>query len=149
MTRPYKPIVTFDDIIAYRVDDVTTHTKSPIMNAVACALCETKAIWSSEIAKYLQVEVRALSGAVMLETGMSFIDLVREYRIHQITKYIKEHPEENLDTVAHANGYSSAGSLWRFFQRRSGTTPLGKKSEAGKELWLKWREENKKKRQSY
>lgn len=149
MTRPYKPIVTFDDIIAYRVDDVTTHTKSPIMNAVATALCETKAIWSSEIAKYLDVEVRALSGAVKLETGMSFIDLIRDYRLHQITEYIKQHPNENLDAVALANGYSSAGSLWRFFQRRSGNTPLGKKSEAGKELWLKWREENKKKRNCY
>ncbi len=144
MTRPYKPTVTLADIIAYRVDDEATHTKSPIMNAVAQALCETKAIICADIAKYLEVDVRMLSTAVFLETGIKFIDLIRDYRMHQINEYIKEHPEENLDTVARANGYASGGSLWRFFQRRCGNTPLGKKSDAGQELWLLWREETKK-----
>lgn len=149
MTRPYKPSVTLEDMIAFRVDDESTYTKSPLMNAVACALCETKAIWCADVAKYLEVDVRMLSTAVLLETGINFIDLIRDYRMHQINEYIKEHPNENLDAVALANGYSSAGSLWRFFQRRSGNTPLGKKSEAGEELWLKWREESKRKRHNY
>lgn len=149
MTRPYKPSVTLEDMIAFRVDDESTYTKSPLMNAVACALCETKAIWCADVAKYLEVDVRMLSTAVMLETGLNFIDLIRDYRMHQINEYIKEHPNENLEAVALANGYSSAGSLWRFFQRRSGNTPLGKKSEAGEELWLKWREESNRKRHNY
>ena len=145
MTRPYRPSVTLEDIIAFRVDDETTYTKSPIMNAVACALCETKAIICADIAKYLEVDVRMLSTVVQFETGIKFIDLIRDYRMHQINEYIKAHPDENLDAVARANGYASAGSLWRFFQRRCGNTPLGKKSDAGQELWLLWREENKRK----
>lgn len=146
MTKPYKPSVTLEDMIAYRVDDESTYTKSPLMNAVACALCETTAINCADVAKYMEVDVRILSPAVQLETGINFIDLIRDYRMHQVNEYIKEHPDANLDTVAQANGYSSGGSLWRFFQRRSGNTPLGKKSEAGQELWLKWREESKRKR---
>ena len=138
--KPYKPVVTFDDILAYRAGDETTYTKSPIMNAVAEALYETKSIRCVDVAKYLALDVRMLSAAVLLETGISFIDLIHDYRMHQINEYIKAHPNETLDVVARANGYASGGSLWRFFQRRSGTTPLGKKSEAGQELWLKWRE---------
>lgn len=146
MTKPYKPYITLEDILAFRVEDVTTHTTSPIINAVASALCETKALWCADIAKYLEVDVRMLSNAIMLETGLSFIEIIREYRMYQIEEYIKNHPNENLDAVAQANGYASAGTLWRFFQRRNGTTPLGKKSHAGQELWLKWREEKKRKR---
>lgn len=143
MTKPYKPSITLEDIIAYRVGDESTYTKSPLMNAVAGALCETKAIICADIAKYLEVDVRLLSAGVLLETGVKFIDLIRDYRMHQVNEYIKEHPDANLDTVALACGYASGGSLWRFFQRRTGNTPLGKKSEAGQELWLKWREDRK------
>lgn len=145
MTHPYIPTITLEDILNYRVEDETTYTKSPLINAVAEALCKTKAIQSTDIAHYLELDPRMLASAVMIETGMKLIDLIHDYRMHQILVYIKNHPKENLDTVAQANGYASAGSLWRFFQRRIGTTPLGKKSEAGEELWQLWLDSHKKK----
>ena len=145
-SKPYLPVAEFQQILDYVPGQPETYTASPIVNAVAEALYETKCIESKELAEYLAVEPRKLANAVQLDLGMKLIDVIQNYRIHQIEAYHSAHPSATLDEIAQACGYSCKGSVWRFFQRKLGKTVTGKKSEAGPELWLKYREDSKKRR---
>lgn len=133
MNHPYLPVATFQQVLEYVPDQVETHTVSPIVNAVAEALYVTKIIESQGIAEYLSVDERKLAGAIQLDLGMRLIDVIQQYRIHQIQKYRTAHPDEPLYAVARACGYASDNSLWRFLQRKLGITATGKKSHAGPE----------------
>lgn len=133
MNHPYLPIATFQQVLEYVPDQVETHTASPIVNAMAEALHETLIIESQGIAEYLAVDERKLAGAIQLDLGMRLIDVIHQYRIHQIQQYLEAHPDEPLDSVAHACGYASDNTLWRFLQRKLGITATGKKSQAGPE----------------
>ena len=86
-----------------------------------------------EIAEYLSVNERKLAGAIQLDLGMRLIDVIQQFRLHQVQQYREAHPDESLDVVARACGYASDSSLWRFFQRKLGTTATGRKSLAGPE----------------
>lgn len=132
-TKPYLPVATFEQVVAYVPGNTETYTPSPLVNAVAEALYETKWIESKEIAEYLEVDARKLAYAIQLELGMKLIDVIQKYRILQIEKYREEHPDETLDNVAKACGYACDTTLWRLFQRKFGRTVTGKKSEAGPE----------------
>ncbi len=145
-TSPYISGITYDQVWAYRPFDPATHTPSPLVNAVAKALYSTRYIRSNDIAKYLCIEERLLRAVVQVELGMKLSDLLHRYRIDQADEYIRTHPGQNLNQVAHAIGYSSDSTLWRFYQRMRKETPLGHKSHAHQELWLKWREERKKRK---
>lgn len=147
--KPYNSSIVYEQIWAYRPNDPETRTCSSLVNAVAEALYSTHFIQVNEIAKYLDLEPRALSVAMQIELRMPFIDLIHSYRLDQADLYIQEHPDTTLDEVANAIGYASANTLWRFYQRKRKETPYGKKSEAGEELWLKMREERKKRRYWY
>lgn len=131
--QPYLPVVTFQQVIDFIPDNSETYTASPIVNAVAKALFETRYIESKEIAEYLDVDARKLGGAIQLDLGMRLIDVIQQYRIHQVQQYRQEHPDATLNEVAHACGYACEDTLWRFFQRKLGTTVDGKKSQAGPE----------------
>lgn len=133
VTKPYRPAITLDQVRAFDPAVPETHTPSLLVNAVAEALHETKSIEACEIAEYLEVDRVKLSHAIYLETGMTLIELVQNYRLLEIRKFIGEHPDMKLDEVAHACGYASDGSLWRFFQRKFGQTARGEKSNAGPE----------------
>ncbi len=135
-TKPYKPIATIEQVIAYRPDEPETHTPSRLVNAVAEALYATKFIEVKDLAAYMELTQHQLATALGMEMGMSPVEVLHHYRLLQAQQYVKEHPDQNLDQVAHAIGYASAGSLWRFFERKLGITPRGQKSEAGEELWL-------------
>lgn len=145
-TKPYLPVATFQQVLDFVPGQPETYTTSPIVNAVAEALYSTKCIEGKELAEYLEVDNRKLGNALQLDLGMCLKDVVQNYRMHQVEVYRQANPEASMAQVAQACGYSSDGSLWRFFQRKLGTTAMGKKSEAGEELWLKWREESKKRR---
>lgn len=132
-TRPYLPVAIFQQVLDYVPGKVDTYTASPIVNAVSEALHNTLIIESQGIAEYLGVDERKLAGAIHLDLGMRLIDVIQQFRIRQIQQYRKEHPDEPLDVVAHACGYASSSSLWRFFQRKLGTTVTGHKSNAGPE----------------
>ena len=132
-TKPFLPVATFEQVVAYVPGNTQTYTASPLVNAVAEALFETKWIESKEIAEYLEVDARKLAYAIQLELGMKLIDVIQKYRIQQIEKYREEHPDETLDNVAKACGYACNSTLWRLFQRKFGKTVMGKKSEAGPE----------------
>lgn len=132
-THPYLPLATFEQVLSYNPADSATFTPSPIVNAVAEALHETLFIESGEIADYLEVDRVKLNHALSLDLGMTLIDVIHHYRLHQVQQYIEQHPNQKLDEVAHACGYASAGSLWRFMQRKLGTTARGEKSLAGPE----------------
>jgi len=129
----YLPVATFQQVIDYIPGKEDTFTASPIVNALAEALYETQCIECKELAEYLDVDVRKLGGAVQLDLGMRLIDVIQQYRIHQVQRYLDEHPDASLEEVAHACGYASSDTLWRFFQRKLGTTVRGKKSQAGPE----------------
>ena len=135
-SKPYLPVTTFQQVLDYVPGQPETYTASPIINAVAEALCVTKCIESKELAEYLALEPHKLAHAVQIELGMSLIEVIHNYRLRQIEAYYNAHPGETLDQVAQACGYSSKGSVWRFFQRKLGKTVTGKKSEAGPESWL-------------
>lgn len=134
-TKPYLPQSTFEQVLSYNPADPSTFTTSPLVNAVAEALHETLLIEAGQIADYLAVDRQKLSHALSLDLGMTLIEVVQLYRLHQVKKYVAEHPDQKLDVVAHACGYASAGSLWRFMQRKLGTTVRGEKSNAGPEYF--------------
>ena len=131
--HPYLPVVTFQQVLDYTPGQAETYTSSPIVNALAETLHTTLLIESQEVADYLAVDRHKLGGAIQLDLGMRLIDVIQQFRLHQIQQYRDAHPDEPLDTVAHACGYASDSSLWRFFQRKLGTTATGKKSNAGPE----------------
>lgn len=134
-TKPYLPQSTFEQVLSYNSADPATFTASPLVNAVAEALHETLLIEAGQIADYLAVDRQKLSHALSLDLGMTLIEVVQLYRLHQVKQYVAEHPDEKLDDIAHACGYASAGSLWRFMQRKLGTTVRGEKSNAGPEYF--------------
>lgn len=147
--KPYISTITYEQIKAFRPDDPATYTPSPLVNAVAEALYTKRFIEAQEFAEYLDIEPRQLRAAMQIEVRMPFINLIHIYRLDQADQYIRDHPDANLDTVAEAIGYASAGSLWRFYQRKRKETPLGHKSDAGEELWLKMRAESMKRKYWY
>ena len=147
--KPYEHKVTVDDIWNYRPEEEATHTPVPILNAVAEALYTTNLIEAKTIAEGLQIDPDLLAKIVKFELGVKLIDLIHQYRFRQVTDYVSANPKEPLEKVALRFGYSSYASLWRFMQRIGGVTPDGKKSNAGPELWLVWREESKKKKSLY
>lgn len=149
MIKIYDPSVSFEDIWNFRPEDSSTHTAVPIINVVAEALYSTNVIECGEIAKQMHVDSRLLNAVIKVETGMSFSELLHQYRFRQVTEYVATNPDVKLDIVAKKFGYSSYSSLWRFMQRIGGVTPNGEKSQAGPELWLTWREEAKRKRHPY
>ena len=140
--HPYLPVVTFQQVLNYTPGQAETYTSSPIVNALAETLHTTLLIESQEVADYLSVDRHKLGGAIQLDLGMRLIDVIQQFRLHQIQQYRDAHPDEPLDTVAHACGYASDGSLWRFFQRKLGTTAKGKKSMAGPERFNEMRRES-------
>lgn len=129
-TKPYLQQATFEQVLSYNPADPATFTPSPIVNAVAEALHETHLIESGEMADYLAVDRIKLNHALSLDLGMTLIEVIHLYRLHQVKQYVAQHPDEKLEEVAHACGYASAGSLWRFMQRKVGTTVRGEKSMA-------------------
>lgn len=148
-SKPYLPVATFQQVIDYVPGQAETYTPSPIVNAVAEALYETKCIESKELAEYLNVEARKLACAIQLDMGMRLIDVIQQYRIHQIQEYRKANPKSKLDDVAQAFGYSDRATLWRFFQRKLNQTVDGKKSNAGPERWIEILKMNKERRERY
>lgn len=144
--KPYEHTVTFDDVLNYRPDDAGTHTAVPLLNAVAEALYLTNSIEVKPIAEALKVDADLLSRIVKFELGMTMVEVLHQYRFHQVLEYVTAHPDERLESVAQRFGYSSYNTLWRFMQRIGGVTPDGKKSNAGQELWLTWREDFKKRK---
>ena len=138
--KPYEPQHTPDDIWAYKSEDPSTHTRVPLLNAVAEALHHTNLISVTKIAEALHVDADYLSATVKLELGVPLVELLHQFRYRQVSIYVAANPNEALDSVARKFGYASYGSLWRFTQRYAGLTPRGEKSEAGDELWLVWRE---------
>ena len=139
--HPYLPVVTFQQVLDYTPGQAETYTSSPIVNALAETLHTTLLIESQEVADYLAVDRHKLGGAIQLDLGMRLIDVIQQFRLHQIQQYRDAHPDAPLDTVAHACGYASDSSLWRFFQRKLGTTATGKKSMAGPERFNEMRRE--------
>lgn len=121
--------------LAYRPDQPETFMPSRVANAVATVLYETKTIHAGDIPEILGVDQRALTGAIQIVSGMSVKDLLHKYRLAQAQAYVEAHPNDTLDDIAQALGYSNRTTLWRFFQRAIGETPLGRKSKAGPERW--------------
>lgn len=144
--NPYEHKVTVEEIWNYRPEDESTHTSVPILNAVAEALYSTNVIEVKTMAEGLQIDPDLLAKIVKFELGVKLVELLHQYRFRQVQEYVAANPDEGLDSVAHRFGYASYGSLWRFMQRIGSITPDGKKSNAGPELWLTWREESKKRR---
>lgn len=133
--KPYLPVATFEQVLAYCPDDASTHTASPLVNAVCNVLCLTKCIEAGEVAKLLGLDRDRLTIALQLDLGMTLVEVVQQYRLQQILQFVNEHPDAPRDEVAKHFGYASRNSLWRFVERKCGTTVSGTPSHAKKEEW--------------
>lgn len=144
---PYKPVATIDQILAYRPDDVTTHTVSPLVNAQCNVLFSTKLLECASIARYLGLDARKFAGAISIETGMNLSDIVDNYRLSQLKAFLAEHPDQDYtpDELAQALGYSSGKSIYRFIHTQTGLTVRGRQSNAGTDSFVKIRSEIRKK----
>lgn len=136
VTHPFLPVASLADVLAYRSYDASTHTPSPLINAVIQVLHDTQFLEAGEVADFMALDRRKLTCALQIELGMSLQELIVEFRLHHIQEYIKSHPKATLEEVASSNGYSSDSSIWRLFFRRLGTTPSGEKSSGSKEEWI-------------
>lgn len=125
MSKPYLPSVSLDQIKLYCPTDEATWTCSHLVNAVLEAICESNAISCNEIADFMHLDARKLSAAIEIETGMKLQELLHQFKLAQIQNYIESHPKATQEEIAKANGYASDCTLWRFFQRKLGTTPSG------------------------
>ena len=128
----YKTQATLEQILAYRPDDVATHTPSPLVNAVADTLFTTKSIECVQIAREMRVEVTMLSAAVRLETGMYLKDILHAYRLAQFNAFKAAHPNYSANEIAQELGYENAKSISRFVRSQTGQTVRGKQSIAPK-----------------
>lgn len=111
--KPFKTFVTFDHFYNYPASS----TGSTLCDAVAEALLATRYIRSYEIARYLCVDQRKLSGALELLSGISLTQLVRSYRLHQVQQYLLDNPSANHRDAVAAFGFSSESVLSDLFRR--------------------------------
>lgn len=129
---PFLPVATFEQVMAYDSDDVSTHTASPLVNAVAEALHTNKMVECKDIAAHLQVDERKLSYALILELGMSLKQLLDQYRIKQILDFIAAHPDFTPAQLAQVMGNASVSGITRFMNTKLGITPSGRKTQRNK-----------------
>lgn len=129
---PYIPSITFEDILAFRPDEESTHTHSRLVNAVAKLLFTTNVRDLDYFAEYLQIDKRRLSIVIEVETGISLKELIVNYRLVQIQTYLKDNTGISAAEVAKTFNFCSYHALWRFLQTHVGETPNGKKSHAPK-----------------
>lgn len=144
MKKHYPHQATFEQIVAFDPNRQETFTPSPLVNAIAEVLFTTQVRRCSQIADILGIESRALCVAFKVETGLLLDDVVADYRLHRAQQFIAENPDMDIQSVAKACGYANGNTLWHAFQRKLGTTPTGKKSEAREERYLIIRKQSKK-----
>lgn len=142
----YQKQATFEQILAYRPEDVKTHTPSPIVNALADTLYTTKLIECVEVAEHLGVEYQLLTAAVRLETGLYLKDIIQQYRLAQLDAFRSEHADKEytVDEMAHALGYANGKSIARFLRTKKGETVRGRHSIAEKDNYVKMRSQYRK-----
>lgn len=116
-TKPFVPVADLEFFFNYNVDDPTTHSASPLVNAVAEALQVNKRLTVGSIARYLCIDAKKLTGALQIEAGCSLSDIIKEIKLRKIPEYIQNHPEETLSEISKNVGYSGESSLWRMYSR--------------------------------
>ncbi len=130
VSKPYLPEITLQDILAFNPDDEQTYTSSRLVNAVAQILCDSNTREIKDFAERLQLDKRHISIVIEMETGMTFKNLIVQYRLTKIKEYMSQHQEETYTSIAERFGFSSPHAFWRFFQTYTGETPDGVKSES-------------------
>lgn len=130
LNEPYLPTITLQDILNFNPADEQTYTSSRLVNAVANILCETTTRETSVFAERLQLDMRHLTYAIELETGMTLKSLINEYRLTRVQEFMAQNPDVSATEVARLFGFSTPHALWRFFQIHTGQTPEGQKSTA-------------------
>lgn len=130
VNEPYLPTITLQDILNFNPADEQTYTSSRLVNAVANILCETTTRETSVFAERLQLDMRHLTYAIELETGMTLKSLINEYRLAKVQEFMAQNPDVSATEVARLFGFSTPHALWRFFQIHTGQTPEGQKSTA-------------------
>ena len=144
----YLPVANMEQILAYRPDDASTFTASPLVNALCNVLFSTKLFECAAIAGYLGLDSRKFASAISIETGMNLSDIVDTYRGSQLHAFLAEHPthDYSIDELAEALGYSSGRSISRFVRSQTGRTVKGRTSVASPDSFVKVRTEVRKKR---
>ena len=130
VSEPYLPEISLQDILAFKPDDEQTYTSSRLVNAVAQILCDSNTREIKDFAERLQLDKRHISIVIEMETGMTFKNLIVQYRLTKIKEYMSQHPDETYTHIAELFGFSSPHAFWRFFQTYTGETPDGVKSES-------------------
>lgn len=112
--NPYKPVATLDEVMGYQPENPSTHTKSPLVNAVIEALLALPKIAPGIVAKYLALDRYALSKAMTIELGMTLSELVIQFRIKRHEEYRRQHPEASSDELARAAGFEDRRGYAQF-----------------------------------
>ncbi len=96
-------------------------TGSRLMDAVASTLATVPCHSCKAVAKYLDVDLEKLSGAVYLNCGLGLKDLLVEYRIRLICELI-QHTQFSVDEIAKRSGVASNSVVCHLLKRRCKTT---------------------------
>lgn len=133
MYKPYKPVASLAEVLAYDPENPETFTQSPVVNAVTEVLCATKLFECKEIARCLNLDERKLSNALSIDLGMTLSQLVDQYRANEVQEFRAQHPEYTAEELAKAIGYASPSGISRFLSTKLGITPQGRKTLRSKD----------------
>ncbi len=123
--QPITPTFSVSELFAAANEAENTHsavTDQPILAPVINVLMHTRILETEELAKTLEVNVRKLSGAIELLTGLPLGKFISEWRLLQ-SQDLLLNTDLPYTEVAQRCGYADECSLILLYERRLNTTP--------------------------
>ena len=93
-----------------------------ILDAVVETLRTRTDLWSKEVARYLGVNRRDLSGSLKILMGMTLDAVVKEWRLRQAHELVMS-TELNYDEIAQKCGYAQPKTLVVAFEKKYHASP--------------------------
>lgn len=121
--KPFNPPFSLADMMAYPEQK----TGNQLLDAVSEALHAHLFTTGREVAQYLNLNQSHLTGALQIMTGCSLADVVGMFVWRRIDKYLKAHPDDTLDEVAKATGFSTKSSVAAVYQKYRKGTPRNRR----------------------
>ena len=121
--NPFNPPFSLTDMLAYP----EKKTDNQLLDAVSEALHTHHFTTGREVAEYLNLNQDHLTGALQIMTGSSLAEVVSQFVYHRIDKYLTEHPDDTLDQVAKATGFSTKSAITAVYRKHHQGTPRNRK----------------------
>ena len=93
-----------------------------LLEAVAGAMAHRRLFSIGEIAGYLQADVRELSSAIHLLTGMLPNEFLNEYRLREALEWLRC-TDLSIGEIARRGGWKSGSTFSRKFSEKYGVSP--------------------------